>query len=486
MTSESRIDWSKTPIWLLAVAAFLAPLIGGTVATDATTLEPGYAPTMQAIFGGSEVPTLSHFVLAMLVCGAAIWILLTKRVIQAPMPLVAYAVLGLTIVVVASCLYSAFPALSFAAALEWIVYMIALLVAVGGVGRKHGPRTILGAVLGGCLILSLLAISEYFAQNDPTWRVFGTWQNPNALAGMLIIGFLVGAGLTMSHDRPMAIFGGFGTVACAFALALTQSKGAFLAAAIGLFALLAVTLLWMRGKGHYLLLLIRVAGCILALIALLAILRAQPAAQGGGTPAPLARVADASATQDQSSGFRLLLWKGAIELVKQHPFGWGIGAYRHESGRPGLSTQTQLAHSSYLQLAAETGVLGLALLLGLGVLWTIYSFKGASQSDPEALPLKVGVFAAVVGAAAHNGVDSDLYYFGTGFVFFLLLGLGMQLNADGVTPESVQPVPRWVAFALACCAPLGLLYFGAIEATKAHVRYHVARGEREPAVAGAE
>lgn len=485
MKPQSQIDWSKAPVWLLCLAAFLSPIIGGTISTDAMALEPGYASTVQAIFGGAEVPILSHLVIATLVCASAVWILLTRRVIQAPMPLIGYAVLGLAIFIVASCLLTSFPALSIPTALEWLVYLIALLTAIGGIGRQQGPVSVLTALFAGCALLSLIGLNEYFFETaDPSWRIFGTWQNPNAMAGMLLIGLFVGAGLTMRPERGLAIVAGIGTVAIAFALALTQSKGAFLAAAVGLAALLVLGLLWLRGRAGAARL-GRVALCLVALIGLLSLLRLQPS-EPGVAAAPLARVVESSTTQEQSSGFRMLLWKGAAELIKERPYGWGIGSYRHESGRPGLTTQTQLAHNSYLQLGAEAGVGAALLLAALLGLWAYYNFKGAVRQTSEAVALKLGLVAAVAAAAAHNVVDSDLYYFGSGLAFFLLLGIGFQLNADGVTPESVQPSPRWVAFSLAVLAPLGLLYFGAIEATKAHLRADLAAGRIDSAVAGGD
>lgn len=482
----SALDWSRAPLWLVCAAAFLAPLIGGTVSTDAMLLEPGYSPLMRAIFGGADVPILSHFVLSLLVCAAALHILITRRVIQVPMPRLGYAAVAFFGVVAASSLLSAFAAISIPAALEWVVYGVTMLVAIGGLGRRNGPMAVLSSLVAGCAVLAGLGVLEYFFQtNDPTWRIFATWQNPNALAGMLLIGFLVGGGLTMSLEKAGAWLAGTATVLMAFALALTQSKGAFLAAGVGLFAMLVVGILWLRKPNGALIKLGRVALCLIALIGLLGALRMR-GSESEASPAPLGRVTEAATTQEQSSGFRMLLWKGALDLMKEHPQGWGIGAYRHESGRSGLTTQTQLAHNSFLQLGAETGFLGLGCLLALGGFWTFYMFKGAARQSGETLPLKVGVFAAAAGAAAHSMVDSDLYYFGTGFAFFLLLGIGMQLNADGVTPESVQPAPRWASLAIAALAPIGLLYFGAIEATKAHFRYHVSKSEIEAASEGAK
>ena len=68
----------------------------------------------------------------------------------------------------------------------------------------------------------------------------------------------------------------------------------------------------------------------------------------------------------------------------------------------------------------------------------------------------------------------------------MLIALGLQLSADGVTPESLLPFPRWSALALCAFVPLGLLYLSGIETVKGHVRANLMRGDFEAAAEGAE
>jgi tetratricopeptide (TPR) repeat protein len=72
------------------------------------------------------------------------------------------------------------------------------------------------------------------------------------------------------------------------------------------------------------------------------------------------------------------------------------------------------------------------------------------------LSLLTGCFAAVVALLVHGLVDSDLYYFGIGTVFFLLMGAALNLAGDAVAPELVQRPVRILA-AVACCGISGLL-----------------------------
>lgn len=474
------------PLILMAIAAFLAPLLGGYVSVDVLSLEPGYAPTMRAIFGGGETPILSHFVLALLVCAASVWVLVSRRVVQVPMAPAGMLALVFFALVAVSVIYSGYPFVSWESAFEWLAYAAAFFGAIAVVGRRSGPSAVLGAFFAGASLQGLLGVWEYLAlRSDPTWRIFGTWQNPNALAAILLLGFFIGCGLLMASRRTGTAFAiGAGNVTIALALALTQSKGAYFAAIVGLVFVFALSFVWLaKGPQKALASLIRVAACLIVLIGLLMALRARGGDAGGA--APLARMAQAESSQDQSAGFRMLLWRGAVSLIKEKPLGWGLGSYRFESARPGLTTQTHLAHNSYLQLGVEAGVLAPLALLGLGGVWLYYSFKGSRRQSAESLTLKIGVVAAVAAGAVHNAVDSDLYYFGFGLVFFLLLGIGAQLNADGNSPESVQPGPRWTAFAIALMVPIALFYFGAVEITKAHIRWHLEKRLGEPALEGA-
>jgi O-antigen ligase len=75
---------------------------------------------------------------------------------------------------------------------------------------------------------------------------------------------------------------------------------------------------------------------------------------------------------------RLILWEGAITAIKEHPLGGlGYGGYQSASDdlvyrTPGVSLEAydlppkgQVAHSAYLGTAAELGIPGLLLFLGL-------------------------------------------------------------------------------------------------------------------------
>lgn len=100
---------------------------------------------------------------------------------------------------------------------------------------------------------------------------------------------------------------------------------------------------------------------------------------------------------------RLAIYAANRDIVHDHPWlGLGFGRYRRASGRyydayPAADRRSH-AHNNYLQIAAESGLLGLAAFMSIygvalrraGAAWSI-------ASDPDRAELLVGAGAAVVG-----------------------------------------------------------------------------------------
>src|SRR4051812_5402854 len=74
----------KTPQILLAIAAFLAPIICGQISNASQSVEAGPAALIQAIFGGSNAPLLSHALVGILACAALVIFVVQKQVGQVP------------------------------------------------------------------------------------------------------------------------------------------------------------------------------------------------------------------------------------------------------------------------------------------------------------------------------------------------------------------------------------------------------------------
>jgi tetratricopeptide (TPR) repeat protein len=486
---------------LLALAAFLIPFVGGSLPNDVLGLESGYVATVQALFRGSEVATLQHALLGLLVVGAFAYLIIKRKIVQVPHVWISAPLAALIALLMGSVFISNYRWVSETALAEWVVYALALVAAVAGLGRRNGPLAVIVALAMSSGIVGLLGIKEYFETRaiDPTWRIFGGWNNPNALAGMMLIGFILNLGL-LGHQasltassslearaprspspsperhegnpRLVMVLAAIGVIGTGVALVLTGSKGGLYSLVPSLAVFLTLVALWTRkasGKA-----LLAAAVCILVVIGASAGIKLS--SHGGGV-----RSLDTGSTQEQSAGFRVQLWKGAVSLVKESPVGHGLATYAYLSAKPGTNTRTELAHSTWLQLAVEAGVLAPVALAALLLSWLALCFRGASGLPVEQNVLRAAVVAAVLGTAAHGLVESNLYFFGIGLSFFLLIGVGIQLSADAGAPEFVA-IPMRVGAVLVSLLCLGqLLFAGFVAKLQANVRSMVQANQLDDA-----
>lgn len=72
----------------------------------------------------------------------------------------------------------------------------------------------------------------------------------------------------------------------------------------------------------------------------------------------------------ESNAARLLIWRSAVELIIEHPFGVGTGDVNielskkyHENGYIGIESKQLNAHNQFLQTSVAIGILGMCLLL---------------------------------------------------------------------------------------------------------------------------
>ncbi|MFY9232861.1 MAG: O-antigen ligase family protein [Fimbriimonadaceae bacterium] len=466
------------PLVLLALAGLLAPIIGGQLQLEVSALEPGFGPFMGALFGSPDAPNLSHMLLGLLVLAALGWAIAVRRVMQAPNPRVALPLIGFFALLVFSVALSGFKMTSLSSLAEWLTYGAAFFAVVACAGRVDGPRLIVMAIFAGCIVLALRGIWEYSRPGTPPdWRIFGGWQHPNALAGMLCIGLMLGLGLTLCLERMASFAAASGTAAIGFALMLTQSKGGFLAAGTGIVALLLLLLV----ARPTVIRAARVAGVLVAVAALVGALSLRP--QAAGTGSPLARVSSVGSSADQSAGVRANLWKTSLSLIRTNMGGYGLNTFQYYSARPGLvMSGIQQAHNSFLQLSVEAGLLSAALLIGFSVMLLWEMLRSSRKLPPDNALLRAGVLAALVASSAHSMVDSDLYNMGIGLAFFLLCGAGLLLSADGVLPELLPRPMRGMLIAMAGAGSALLVYTSSVAYMKSRINGDIAAGDIPEAI----
>jgi O-antigen ligase/tetratricopeptide (TPR) repeat protein len=475
----------SAPIVLLCLVAFFLPIFGGQISNDRQALTPG--AFFPALLGGFEIPLLTHFLFAALIAGAVVLALARRQILQVPNPWVGYGTMVLCAAVLVSVALSAFRVVSVGVAAEWLTYGMAAFATTMCLGRKEGPRLFVRSLVAGCFVTAVFAIREYgiFRVQDPGYRVYGGWVNPNAYAGLLIVGIVLSLALAASGEQKEGLAMGIAMLAQSVALVLTGSRAGLLAGLVAILVFFALLLVWKVGKP------LVVKGLAVFAVLVVAVGAVTLASRGSsGAPSGLGRATAGVSSGDQSAGFRKLLYQGAFQLIKQRPLGYGIGTYRYYSSKPGLTTQTVLTHDSYLQIQLETGFMGLFAFLAIVGGWFVTCSRSVKELPKEQNALRAGVVGAVVAILAQGVVESNLYYFGIGTLFFCLLGVGMMISGDGVAPEYMAKNLRvfgmiasvFIAFVLLYCG-LGEMYRGFAFGARAQKDLEGARGNAQTALA---
>lgn len=157
-------------------------------------------------------------------------------------------------------------------------------------------------------------------------------------------------------------------------------------------------------------------------------------------PIVRARVATlGNAARDPSLDWRLERWKGAWQLIREQPlFGWGIGTFPLEQARtvrgatpaaavlragPSLAEE---AHNEYVQVAAEMGIIGLALSLWVLGAFFVSGYRALRQQPHGFRKLVLmGCLAGVAGQAVDALSNPAWRFADVSFLFWLMMGLGV-------------------------------------------------------------
>ena len=173
-------------------------------------------------------------------------------------------------------------------------------------------------------------------------RIFSTLENPNVLAGYLDVFICLALGLLSKvENRAQKLVLIVAIVALASCLAMTYSRGAFLAMAV-VFMVYGVLKDW-----RVLILFAAVTGFI-----------------AFNDTTFVDRITSAFTGSDSSEGVRVGIWVSTIAMISDHPFagiGWGAYQYVYPQYNYYVVDPNIIiyhAHNIYLNYAAEIGIVG--------------------------------------------------------------------------------------------------------------------------------
>src|SRR5262249_58788394 len=143
---------------------------------------------------------------------------------------------------------------------------------------------------------------------------------------------------------------------------------------------------------------------------------------------------------DESNMARFDTWLSALALAEEHPIvGAGLGNYATAVG----DLHGTYSHSTYLDVLAETGPVGLLGLMLLLAWAAAGAWQVACQARrPELQAFGLGALGSVVALAAIFFFDDAFYFPRAGQAFWLLLGLlaagsSTMASTDGPLVEAI-------------------------------------------------
>lgn len=250
--------------------------------------------------------------------------------------------------------------------------------------------------------------------------------NANELGGTIILFFPVALAACVSPVRGLSWRGWAARLAAALlallfaaVVVLTQSRSAWVGAAVGVMAM--VWLRWPRARG------LLVAG---VLVGLLGLLYVGPQAIAEAVLPTASEIDVGTMTSSISLEGRVEIWSRALYAIQDFPFtGCGLGAFRrvvhilYPLFVVGPDSDVAHAHNVFLQVALDLGLPGLVAYLALVGTAAWACWRAARLPGTPNAWLAAGLVGSL--AAFHTYGLTDTIALGAkpGFAFWLVLGL---------------------------------------------------------------
>lgn len=304
--------------------------------------------------------------------------------------------------------------------LRILVYASLFFLVLNNLHRQESTQIIGFTLFGVAVVISGYAIYQFVTGSDLVWiyrsgyvgRGSGTYICPNHLAGLLEMLLPLAAGYAfVGRGKPLTkILIGYSALVMVAGIAVTSSRGGWVAVSLALIAML-MAMLPQRA--------FRLPAAILLVLLI-----------GGGTLLAtrtnffkqhfLKRTIVAGKVD---MDVRYEMWKGAVRMWQDHKWvGVGPGHYdvRFRIYRPpSVQLQPDRVHNEYLNILADWGIVGAALiaaslgLLGIGI---VKVWKHVQRGDRAFSSNLSDKFAFVLGAtggllalAIHSVVDFNLH-----------------------------------------------------------------------------
>lgn len=359
-----------------------------------------------------------------------------------------------------------------------VAYLLAA-TAASHPGSRMGVAYVLLVLMAANLAVGLVHFSgrwEFhlmpgFARDFGAGRIGGLFNNPNHLAALFSMGMFLCAGwMWFGRAGPaVRLILGFVIVAVATGTALTVSRGALLGVSAGalVFMLLALWLVWHTRRVLFKWLLL--GGTLLLLL-------------GGG----VLYIVNKEAIQRREMGspigadVRGRIWSSAMTQHADAPL-WGAGSRMFYAGSIQFRDEHManwegdalFAHNEYLQMLADYGWAGLALIVVLitthlwnGILFVKWfarsKFPRTGRLGSVTLSLVLGSLAALTATMVHALVEFHWHIPAVILTGAVLLGFLANPGIDADGPNRLRMPGVRVGIKLAAMAASAVLAVGAV------------------------
>lgn len=466
--AQQRLN--RAPAWLAAVAIAAAPITSGGFSTPPA----GSITAPSDLISWLGVTGLA--IPVVLLSAAALLALYRQWRCNAPGRAAPALALSVALLVAWAAL-SLVRDRALYLGLNGLMLLIAAAAAGGLFAEASKPASGLQlltlAPVAGATAEAILGIQEYLLAwnpagraHDPTHRVFGTFINPDFLAGYLILVLPLSlACFAASRERNSRLLLGFGIVLQSGCLLLTGSRAGLAALLAGLAAWLALCIwsgVWRCCRRR---IAVAVGLLLLGAIAASAPTRSrlanEPLSADVGAAKAATGVSGKQAAAETATSHSLLFreytWQGTVRMILANPLlGAGLGGFAISYPRYGVTAYTAHAHNSLLQWTSETGVPGalfLLLVLAAVAAFAVHALREhrqrhAAESEPAEPACKTlfdrwdliacGVLAGGAASTLKTFVDSDWYVGATCLTFGAFLGLLIS-QSRLLAPEAGAP-----------------------------------------------
>jgi tetratricopeptide (TPR) repeat protein/O-antigen ligase len=269
-------------------------------------------------------------------------------------------------------------------------------------------------------------------------RASGPFVDPDHFANYLalilplaVAGALFPRSIMLSSQLKARLFFAAAASLMLIAVALSLSRGGWIAAGVGVTSMLAISFRQASALGPAVLRRLRLPAAPLTIVVLVVVVGLTLYVIGGpGRSAVTMRIVK---TSEGDFSAKIQAWRETLTMIKDFPlFGVGAGAWPEIFPRYQLPPESRYfffrtAENDYLQFVAENGIAGLVILLAM-VTFLFRAVVVAAGSVPAVQwPLLAGLLGGVVGGLVQEFVDSSLHIPANALLFAILLALLLRV-----------------------------------------------------------